>query len=253
MVQPPNAGMDRACIDCPLISRTLYGALHPHEIESLRCVPSYRAVRPRALIHRLNEVPDEIYSVRSGWAIRFMLLPDGRRQILSIYLPGDFISLQALQNQPLWFAVQALSNVELCALQRTKFASLLAQHPVMARRLQRFCALHTANLDNRLVDIGKCRAIERVVKLLLKIEARFASLGEIGSDGSFPFLLRHEHIADALGLTRVHVSRTISLMRKENMAAIDDSRATILDRGAMLDAAGLADDTLRFEEEMFVA
>lgn len=251
-VSQSNPPQTDSCASCPLLKQTLYGILEPKELDKLRGSPPVRIVTPRTMLHRAGEVPGEVYSVRSGWAFRFILLPDGRRQILSFYLPGDLISFENLFGRPLWFAVQAMSQMTLCIFDRNALAERIWQDRALLQRSEDYCIRHVASADRRLVDIGKRKAIERVAMLILDLAKRFAKRGGIDSNGSFPFLMRQEHIADALGLTRVHVSRTFSMLRRNDAISIEGDRLTICDRALLIKFSGIPEDVSGRELDGFI-
>lgn len=228
------------CDGCGLLKHTLYETPFTAELAGLRAAPPVRLVPARQMIVHVGDVLDVIYSIRDGWACRFVLLPDGRRQILSIYLPGNLISFAALFGEPVWFAVQAISEMTLCAFDRSAFARHMLNDPTLLARCTDGIARRAARMDERLVGMGKRNAVERVARLILDIEAHFRNLEGIAADGSFPFLLRQEHIADLLGLTRVHVSRTWGTLKRDGVVATGEDRLVIRDRERLTKLSGLA-------------
>lgn len=207
-----------------------YGVLDENQLGPLRSQPAYRWLGRHSILQAMGKVPEEVFTLCSGWAFRYILLPDGRRQILSFFLPGDLISPQALHARPLWFSVQAMTDVTVAAFNRKKLSAATFAHEPLRERFAAVCTGSYENQDRRVVSIGRLPAVERLGLLLAPIETRFAALGQVAPDGSFPFALRQEHIADALGLTRVHVSRVLGQLRADGVIAFEEGRMSLLDR-----------------------
>ena len=227
------------CDQCPVRPFTLYSANGngtPAEIGELR--KGVRVLPARRTIYREGETSNEIFTLFDGWAFRFKVLPDGRRSILSFLLPGDLISVPLLHFDRLHFSVQSLTAVSLCVFERAALVEYVRNRPALARRFESFCGRETALAEERLADVGRRSARERVARLILRkfqqLQARNAVRGS-----SFEFPLRQQHVADALGLTAVHVSRVLNALRTEGLVAIERGRLTIIDRGALIRTAAM--------------
>jgi CRP-like cAMP-binding protein len=197
------------------------------------------AFGPRSLLLREGDTPSEIFTLFEGWAYRFKLFPDGRRQIIRFLLPGDFVVLRGMQTQPLAFSVQALTAVRLCAFDATSFSRIVLSRPKLIERLVRAFSDELSELDLRLTEVGRCSASERIARFILKIESRAIDRNLATADG-FPFPLRQEHIADALGLTVVHVSRTLIAFRNAGLMTLRRGSMTIRDRAMLEETARTA-------------
>jgi len=142
-----------------------------------------------------------------GWAARVRILPDGRRQFMSFYLPGDVIGVSH-QAMPLASAtVMALTECTVCPAPPAPAGSGLAQAYAVAE------ALDEAYLLGHVVQLGRLNAQERISDFLLEIYERL-SLAGLTVGGSFEMPLTQEMLADALGLTPVHVNRMIQQARR---------------------------------------
>jgi CRP-like cAMP-binding protein len=153
----------------------------------------------------------------SGWACRLRVLADGRRQIFDFLLPGDMFGQ--------WTAREPLASTSALTLTPALIAStgcLLEmvlepdRFPGLARAWAAAHARQEAYLLNHVVRLGRQTAYERVAHLLVELSHR---LDEIGFEvGSFvPLPLTQEAIADALGLSAVHVNRTLQQLRRERL------------------------------------
>lgn len=229
------------CHQCPVVALTAYSALaqrQPDAVCKLRHgVKTIAAKRP---ILRNGEVSPLTYTLSSGWAFRYMTLPDGRRQILSFYLPGNLIAEENLAGGPVHFSVRALTDVTLCVFQTEQLRQAFDRDSEMMRELLRRAQRRSVSLDHQIGYLGRT-AQERVAHFLMDFEVRLMRRGLVQND-SFWFPLLQEHMADALGLTSVHVSRTLTAMREKGLFAIQDQTVRLLDRKRMLTLAGLKED-----------
>ncbi|WP_454278448.1 Crp/Fnr family transcriptional regulator [Sphingomonas sp. Marseille-Q8236] len=146
--------------------------------------------------------------VLNGWAARVRVLPDGRRQFMSFYLPGDVIG-SSHHAMPIASAtVVALTECMVCAAPTATPGSSLAQAYAIGE------ALDEAYLLGHVVQLGRLNAQERIGDFLLEIHERL-SLAGLTVSGSFEMPLTQEMLADALGLTPVHVNRMIQQARRD--------------------------------------
>lgn len=190
------------------------GSVRPHETR-----------RARQNIYRRGEPSEDVIVICSGWAFRYNQLSNGRRQILSILLPGDIIAAAALFHAPHEFSVQALTDVRYSRIRRGEVRELFPG-PEFLNLVSRLLIAERRDADDQLVDLGQRLAEERIAGLVLRLRARFLARGEV-SDESFPFPLRQQHIADITGLTSVHVSRVIGHLRKSRLIEIAGGRITL--------------------------
>lgn len=228
-----------SCSDCDARKLALYQDLKDGEVKEIeRLRRGTRHVPARRIILRANETPAEIYTLREGWAFRFMLLPDGRRQILTYYLPGSSIPYEVLRAPRLHFSVQTLTDVTLCVFRVEDIKRFVEDRPEAYRRLCFFYERRAIMFDHFVTDLGKRTAQEKIARLILNLHERLARRG-LARDFSFTFPLRQEHIADTLGLTPVHVSRTMGVLRHEGLIDIQGQTLTITNELEMLRRAGM--------------
>lgn len=199
-----------------------------------------RTLPAKTTICRAGELAPFYYTLLDGWAFRYKLIPDGRRQILSFLLPGDSISFQLMRAERLHFSVQALTEVSLCVFDRQQLSRYVADSPALVARLDCLTARETAASDDRLTDLGRRSAHERVARLLVQLCLRLQRRGRVDGD-TFAFPLRQHHIADALGLTAVHVSRVLKTLKDDGLLSIDGQRLTVRDEHMLRKISGYSD------------
>jgi CRP-like cAMP-binding protein len=195
-------------------------------------------VRAQHTLVRVGELPATHYTIRSGWAFRYVTLPESRRQILEFLLPGDSISLENLlcEERPAAHAVKALTALVLCVFDPSEMRELVRRP---GKQQETFCTTvrnHLDTMDRRLADVGQRRASGRIAQLLLELEGRLRARG-LSEDGGFEFPARQEHLADALGLSQVHVNRILVGFRKDELIAFGRGRMKILNMQALTSIA----------------
>ena len=205
------------CLECSVRRFTCYGAGEDVDAAAISHIRQKTSVHLKGrTIYREGETNTEIYTLREGWAFRFTLLPDGRRQILSILLPGDSVLFPLLFVPRLSYSVRALTDVTLCAFSIRDMLALFRTRPALACQFETSIAHAQASADLRLIDLGQRTAQERVASFLLFLYLELSKRGFV-NDNTIPFPLRLEHIADALGLNVSHVSRTLTALRREGL------------------------------------
>jgi CRP-like cAMP-binding protein len=194
----------------------------------LSFAPIYHIVPPRRNIYVAGEASEDAYVMCSGWACRLVRLPDGRRQILSFLLPGDLFAATAPFQQSLDFYVEAITEVRYAAISRTVIREKLAEDPLLLESFVKICIAEIKDADETLTDLGQRSADEHIARLILQLMERLSARGMV-HDQSFEFPLRQQHIADAVGLTPVHVSRVMSTFRHAGLIEIEEGVLKILD------------------------
>ena len=197
-----------------------------------------RSVPARRTFYREGEPVTEFATLVDGWAFRYKLLPDGRRQILSIALPGEPIALHTLWTDRLSFSVQSLTDLELRLYDRRALIEQLRADGALAFRLGEMMAHEVMVFENRLTNLGRRTAVERVARFILVLHILLKQRGLVEGE-TFPFPLRQQHIADALGMTPVHVSRVFSELRAMKLISRVGEGIEILDHRRLTDVAGL--------------
>ncbi len=217
------------CNACPVRRFACYSDVRAGSLKFLQSARAGQRILPsKRNIYREEKEADEVFTLYDGWAFSYKLLPDGRRQILDFLLPGSFIGLHVLWFKAMPHSVQSLTSVSLCVFDKEMFRDLLRRKSEYEWELLKYSISRQALSDERLSDLGRRTAKERIARLALVLHDRLTGRGMVNGD-SIPFPLRQEHIADALGLTKVHVSRTLQGLRHEGLLEIDHPTAKILD------------------------
>lgn len=187
-----------------------------------------RHFRRGSLVRPEHGAPGEIMVVQRGWMFRAALLEDGRRQIVSLQFRGDLIGLDGLAFAEAPDAIYALTDAEVCLIDRAALGRLFAAHPRLGAILFAIQQVDRATIAERLISLGRSSAKGRVAALLIWIAARMQFAG-LAIDDGFPLPLTQEEIGDVTGLTAVHVNRTLRALVEQDLIARSGANLRILD------------------------
>jgi CRP-like cAMP-binding protein len=184
----------------------------------------------RRIIFREHDVHDAVPIICGGWAASVVMLSDGRRQILSFLLPGDMVSTALLFEPRPNYQVEAITEVRYRMLKRTELKDALLKHADVFAQVSKAWLEEKQRSDQLIVDLGRRTADERIARLILNLSERLAERGATTKKEmtEMEFPLRQHHIADATGLTPVHVSKVLSEFRRNGLIKISDRSLTIL-------------------------
>jgi len=164
-----------------------------------------------------------------GFLIRFKDLSQGQRQITDIHVNGDFADLHGYLLKRLEHHVGALTAVRVAYVPHTKLTQITEREPHLGRLLWLSTLMDAALQRERILSIGRRSALGRVAHFFCELNARLEIVGQ--SDGAgFPFPVTQLDIADATGLTPVHVNRMLRKLRGEGLLTFRNGLVEIHDR-----------------------
>ena len=231
-------GQYTPCLQCPLRRCT---ALREFTAEELSFVQEMKAdelhVDPGVSFLREGNSSEYLYTVLSGWAFRYKMLPDGRRQILNFALPADMVGLQGSLMREMEHSVEALTPLTLCVFPRTKLYELYSKLPSLAFDITWLAAREEQLIDENLLSVGRRSALERTAYLLLHLFERAKEVG-LTKNGSIQFPFTQQHLADTLGMSLVHTNKTLKRLSASNAIRWKERMFEITDRAALERIAG---------------
>lgn len=191
-----------------------------------------RRRRQREDIIHEGDKPEHVHLILEGWACRYKMLADGRRQILAFFVPGDLCDLHVYILREMDHSIGALTPVVHAEIARADFEQATdGRHRVMQALW--WDTLVTAAIQREwTTDIGQRSAIERIAHLLLELFYRMESVGLTSGDGCALPLTQAE-IAEAMGMTPVHANRVLQELRGMGMIELSGKRLVIPDREAL--------------------
>lgn len=175
---------------------------------------------------------DCIYFNHDGWLARYKILHKGSRQILDFILPGQVFGLPACVFPQAPYSIITVTEASLSAIPFDMMDNVFDRDPTLAKDLFWSTVQDAAVLAEHLTGTGRRSAYERVSHLLLELFVRL-NMNHRSGEMTFSVPLTQELIADALGLTSVHVNRTLRALRRDKLIAVDGRSITILDFEAL--------------------
>lgn len=187
-----------------------------------------KRLRPRQDLIREGEKPRAVNLVLEGWAQRYKQLADGRRQILSFFIPGDFCDANVYILKEMDHSVASVSEVTYAEISPEDFENLMAQSPAIGKALWWSELVVTSIQREWTTNIGQRTAYERIAHLLCEMFIRMSVVGLVQGD-QCEFPVTQTEIADATGLTPVHVNRILQELRKNGVIELKDKRLLVPD------------------------
>ncbi|RYZ67427.1 MAG: Crp/Fnr family transcriptional regulator [Proteobacteria bacterium] len=164
-----------------------------------------------------------------GWASRYSTLVDGRRQMLALHIAGDFVDLHSYPLKVMDHSVGALTDCTTVSIPHERLRRLTEDDPHLGRVLWLMTLIDSAILRKWLLGAGQQTALEHAAHLYCELYTRLDIAGIAKPDHCFALPLSQAEFGDALGITPVHVSRTLSELRARNLLEWRRGKAQILD------------------------
>ncbi len=220
----PKLEVNLRCGDCPIRHRAICAYCDEPELERLDDIKSYKTYKAGETIVWAGEEMPLIGSVVSGVATLSRSLPDGRRQMVGLLLPSDFIGRPGRKVAP--YDVVAANEVMICQFRVAKFNLLIDDTPALERRLLDMTMDELDSAREWMLLLGRKTAREKIASVLVIFARRDAELqhSELGDGLRFEVPLTREAMADYLGLTIETVSRQFSALKKSGVIIMEDAR-----------------------------
>ncbi|MBE7196315.1 MAG: Crp/Fnr family transcriptional regulator [Parafilimonas terrae] len=192
--------------------------------------------------------PETVNLFLDGWACRYKQLEDGRRQIVAFFVPGDLCDIHIYVLREMDHAIAAITPVRLATVPREILLDTMDRHPRITRALWWESLVNAAIQREWTVNIGRRTALERLAHLFCELFLRLRAVG-LAEGSTCPFPLTQLELADATGLTNVHVNRTLKEMRNAGLIVLKSRQLTVPDLAALQKAALFNPNYLHLERE----
>jgi CRP-like cAMP-binding protein len=228
----PMSGRKIAASDwgTPVISRLrTFVDLSPVDVEEL-----HGLVEAELTVGRRRDLVVDGYEynklafVREGFAARYKLLRNGKRQIINILLPGDIVGMPGSFVDLPTFSVIALTDMKMDVCSLDDFIALCYRRPKFALALSWLAVQEAVINAEHIVDIGRRTSLERLAHFLLEIHGRLSMVG-LAKNNTFDLPISQEVMSDALGLSVPHLNRMMAKLRSDKMVAVADRRIELID------------------------
>ncbi|MGB3456847.1 MAG: Crp/Fnr family transcriptional regulator [Litorimonas sp.] len=182
----------------------------------------------------LNEPMSDVHIVTDGWSLRARYLDDGRRQIINFQLPGDYFDLMSLVGARADHTITAATDTTLRLYDGQKFLEVIQRTPRLAAAFWWVTVQEETILRQQIVRVGRLSARERIANFLLELNRR-----QIIAHGAFddfvPLPVPQAYLADTLGLSVVHISRSLGTMKRQGLIRTSRQGIELLDREQLME------------------
>jgi CRP-like cAMP-binding protein len=190
---------------------------------------------------REGDQPGPVFVILKGWACRYKILPSGTRQIMAFLLPGDACDLHVGMLAEMDHNLQALTPCEVALIPGDRMEILLEDHPAVARAMYKSQLIDEGILRAWIVSMGRRSSVERVAHLMCELYLRSLS---INSTSEVAFPVSQIVVADALGMTPVHVNRILKKLRTAGAMSLRRGNLLITNPLQLVQIAGFDENYL---------
>lgn len=216
----------------------------PRDAAALETITSRtRRYAARQDLIREGDEPGPMFVVLEGWACRYKILPSGTRQIMAFLMPGDACDLHIKLLAEMDHSIQTITTALVATVTRAEMQALMHDHPNVAAAMYSAQLVDEGIMRAWIVSMGRRSSIERVAHLICELYLRARSIG-LTSDEEFALPLSQLVLADALGMTAVHINRVFKELRLAGAMALKRGSVTILDPSKLIQIAGFDENYL---------
>ncbi|THD83483.1 Crp/Fnr family transcriptional regulator [Aliigemmobacter aestuarii] len=227
------------CSSCPIRHRAVCARCETDELERLEQIKYYRSYQAGQTVIWSGDRMDYVASVVTGIATLTQTMEDGRRQMVGLLLPSDFVGRPGRDNAA--YDVTATTDLVMCCFRKKPFEDLMLRTPHIGQRLLEMTLDELDAAREWMLLLGRKTAREKIASLIAIIARRDATLKLRAAKGqiTFDLPLTREEMADYLGLTLETVSRQISALRRDGVIHLEGKRhVTIPDFDRLIEEAG---------------
>lgn len=235
----------------PLVDRLLLrSVLSAEEQQAILSLPSRLIQLPgqRDLV-ALGEQTNSTYLVQTGVVGRYSQMRNGVRQIVALHIAGDMADLCSVALPKTSWAFHVLVPTTVLEIAHRDLLRLTDRYPNISTAYWRDCVADMAVMSEWIVSIA-CRSAEsRLAHLVCELNCRYRQTGQVANDGSYDFPVTQIQLAEILGITAIHVNRTIRSLRERGLATVAKSSVRIHDWAALAHLAEFDPAYLHLNEQ----
>lgn len=195
---------------------------------------------------REGDRPKSCSFLASGFVFRHKIVADGGRQIVSIHMPGDIIDLQHVLLREADHNIQALTAATIVAISHEEVLELSFRHPNVGKALWRESLIEGAIFREWVANVGRRDARARTAHMICELAVRRETAG-MGPRETYELPMTQEQLGDALGLTAVHVNRTLKSLQEDGLIARSKRSVTVASWERLRAAADFTSNYLHLE------
>ena len=175
-----------------------------------------------------GEVPDEVFLILEGFGYRYKTTPEGKRQIFAYLVPGDFCDLHVALLKEMDHSIGTLSACRVVKIPTRTVVDLTDNHPTLARAFWWCSLVDEAVLREWLVNVGQRHADQRIAHLFCELHVRLNAV-DLTLDGTFELPITQTELADTVGISIVHVNRSLKRLREAGLVTFRGGNVQIAD------------------------
>ena len=179
------------------------------------------------LVHE-RQTEHAAFILEAGWAFAYKMLPNGNRQVIDFALPGDFMGLRSVLLRTSDHSFAAVTDIVVAEISARQMVETFQRLPRLGLAVLWAASRDEAMVVEHLVSVGRRDALERTAHLLVELGLRLELVG-LGTATSYACPINQYHLADALGLTAIHVNRVLRKLREQHLVTFRDSRVEVHD------------------------
>jgi CRP-like cAMP-binding protein len=188
------------------------------------------------IIREKNREADDIYIVKNGWAQVLSLVDKETRSIFDFKLCGDFIGIGELSFAHALYTIEAITDVTVCPFPKKHLDIIFQQSPRLCRAFYVILSREQAMLYERVFSLGRRTALEKVAHMLLEMNFRNEVLSN-GEQDEFDFPIKQEQLADILGLSTIHINRSMNELKRHSYIEYNRQKVKITDKRRLINLA----------------
>jgi len=227
-------------------AKRLRGRGHLDDDDVAMLVTACHNVRTVSAGHHLimeGDRPDPVFVILDGWACQYKILPDGSRQIIAFMLPGDFCDIHIAVLEELDYSIVTLTPARVAFLPQSQMEALVESKPATTRAFWWAQLVDQGILRTWIVSMGRRNSDQRIAHLMCELYLRMRNIG-LATNDQCAMPLTQNVLADALGLTPVHVNRVLRKLRMAKVMELQSGSLTILDPTQLARIAGFDESYL---------
>jgi CRP-like cAMP-binding protein len=202
-----------------------------------------RRVAGKVDLIREGDEPGPVFVILDGWACRYKILPKGTRQITAFMLPGDCCDLHIAMLKQMDHGIQTVTACSVATISRSEMTALLDERPNIARALYIAQLIDESTLRSWIVSMGRRSSVERLAHLMCELYLRASAVEGVGG-ATIDLPLSQVQLADAMGMTPVHINRVLKELREAGAMEIRRGHLSITDPVKLVHIAGFDENYL---------
>ena len=221
-----------------------FGQLGSGDIAALvAATDNPKKIAARRDLIREGDRPGPVFVMLDGWACRYKILPGGGRQIVAFLMPGDACDLHVGLLDEMDHSIQTLTPGLVATISRGEMDAMIEHHPAIAKALYIAQLVDEATMRAWITSMGRRSSVERVAHLMCELYLRACNIG-LAPETHFALPLSQLTLADALGMTPVHLNRVLKTLRLSGAMTLSRGSMLIVDLHKLVQIAGFDENYL---------